>query len=108
MQRANQTNYFPEFPGNLPESLPFISWKFPGPPPEGHRFSKNGNSFVNLDSSRFPGIPQNFPEISQKSPRNLPENSRNFPEFSSIAFSSIFVIFWTTTDNDTSENLKEY
>ena len=112
MQRANQTNYFPEFPRNFPESLPFISRKFPDllqrVTVSARKNSQNGNSFVNLHSSRFLGIPQSFPEISQKSSRNLPENSRNFSEFSNTAFSIIFVFFWTTTNNDTSENLKEY
>ena len=109
MQRANQTNLFLEisrkvsrlFPGNFSDLLQRVTVST-------RKHSQNGNSFVNLDSSRFPGIPQNFPEISQKSPGNLPENSWNFPEFSNIAFLSIFVIFWTTTNNDTSENLKKY
>ena len=100
----------------FPEYFREMSQKFPGNSLDllqrvtvsARKNSQNGNSFVNLDSSRFLGIPQNFPEIYQKSSGNLPENCRNFPEFSNIAFLSIFVIFWTTTNNDTSENLKEY
>ena len=60
------------FPGNSPDLLQRVTVS-------ARKNSQNGNSFVNLDSLRFLGIPQNFPEISQK-----------FPEFSNIAFCKYF------------------
>ena len=90
MQRANQTNYFPEFPGKSPVYFKKTrsKWKFLCSP---------GLFEISRNSVEFP---RNFQEISRKSPRK-------FLEFPGIFKHSFFKYFRYFLDNYKQQYIQE-